>query len=501
VQGLVGILGHGLAVVIASMSGISGTTVGMRSQPGSRSTPTIIVGADSVGVPIASGFVGLSFELPALLSYAGRDPAAIDPVFAQLVRNLAPGQRPVLRIGGDSTDWSWYPVAGMREPPWVRYALSPGWLAVARSLAGAVNARLILGVNLEADSGTVAEAEARALIGGIGRGSLDAVELGNEPELYGSYNWYRTRDGAGVRGRGPGYGFSVFSRQFSTIAAGLPRIRLAGPSVGSARWSRQLGRFLRANRSVALATLHRYPLKRCRSTTHHTAAELLSEGSSVGLAASVAPYVRLATRLGDAVRVDEMNSISCGGQPGLSDTFASALWSLDALFAMARVGVAGVNIHTRPNVANQPFAVAQVNGSWTARVYPIYYGMLMFGQATPAGSRLLRTSGAAGRTVRVWATRAPDGRVRVVLINTGRSGSAMLAVRVPGRTGRGSLERLLSPSLGADAGITLAGRTFDPETTTGEPVGVERTETVSPISGGEYMVELPASSAAMLTVS
>jgi hypothetical protein len=500
VQGLVGILGHGLAVVLASMSGISATTVGTRSQLGSRSVPTIVVGPGSVGVPIAPGFVGLSFELPSLLSYAGGDPGAIDPVFARLVRNLAPGQRPVLRIGGDSTDWSWYPVDGMREPPWVRYALTPGWFAVARSLAAAANARVIVGVNLEADSQSVARAEARALIGAIGRRSLDAVELGNEPELYGSYDWYRARDGTGVRGRGPGYRFSVFSRQFSAIAAALPGIRLAGPSVGSARWSRQLGRFLRANRTVALATLHRYPLKRCRSTTHHTAAELLSEGSSVGLAASVAPYVRLATRLGDQVRVDEMNSISCGGQPGLSDTFASALWSLDALFAMAQVGVAGVNIHTRPNGVNQPFAVAQVNGSWTARVYPIYYGMLMFARATSAGSLLLRTSGAAHGAVRVWATRAPDGRVRVVLINTSRSGSVMLPVRVRGRTGPGSLERLLSPRLGAVTGVTLAGRTFDPETTTGEPVGVERSETATPISG-EYLVELPAASAAMLTVS
>jgi Glycosyl hydrolase family 79 C-terminal beta domain len=497
-HGLVGILGHGLAVVLASMSAISGTTVGMGSQSESRSAPTIIVGPGSVGAPIPSGFVGLSFELPSLLSYAGPDPAAVDPVFAQLIRNLAPGQRPVLRIGGDSADWSWYPVAGMRAPPWVRYVLSPGWVAVARSLAAAVDARLILGVNLEANSRSVASAEAEALIDGIGRGSMDALELGNEPELYKSYNWYRDPDGDGVRGRGPGYGFSLYSREFAAIAAALPRIPLAGPSVGSAKWSRLLGPFLRANRSVAIATLHRYPLKRCRATAHRTAAELLSESSSIGLAASVAPYVRLATRLGDAVRIDEMNSISCGGQPGLSDTFASALWSLDALFAMARVGVVGVNIHTGPTGVNQPFAVAHLNGSWTARVHPIYYGMLMFAQATPPGSRLLQTS-AAGGAIRVWATDAPDGRVRVILINTSRSGSETLAVRVPHAGGPASLERLLSPSLDAVSGVTLAGRTFDPETTTGEPVGVERSETAAPVSGA-YLVELPAASAAMLTV-
>ncbi len=37
-------------------------------------------------------------------------------------------------------------------------------------------------------------------------------------------------------------------------------------------------------------------------------------------------------------RVDEMNAITCAGTPGVSDTFASALWVLNALFAMDRAG-------------------------------------------------------------------------------------------------------------------------------------------------------------------
>ncbi len=31
-----------------------------------------------------------------------------------------------------------------------------------------------------------------------------------------------------------------------------------------------------------------------------------------------------------------MNSVACGGKAGVSDTFASALWALDALVAVAR---------------------------------------------------------------------------------------------------------------------------------------------------------------------
>jgi len=40
------------------------------------------------------------------------------------------GQAPVLRIGGDSTDTTWWPTPGLRPPPGVTYSLSPRWLAV-----------------------------------------------------------------------------------------------------------------------------------------------------------------------------------------------------------------------------------------------------------------------------------------------------------------------------------------------------------------------------------
>src|SRR5205807_8152509 len=46
------------------------------------------------------------------------------------------------------------------------------------------------------------------------------------------------------------------------------------------------------------------------------------------------------------LRVDEINSVACGGAAGVSNTFASALWALDTMFALVRTGVDGVNVHT-----------------------------------------------------------------------------------------------------------------------------------------------------------
>jgi len=69
-----------------------------------------------LGRPIAPGFVGFSLEYHTLLPYTGNNSRRIDPVLVRLIRELTPGQHPVLRIGGDSTDWTWAPTQGLRRP-------------------------------------------------------------------------------------------------------------------------------------------------------------------------------------------------------------------------------------------------------------------------------------------------------------------------------------------------------------------------------------------------
>jgi Glycosyl hydrolase family 79 C-terminal beta domain len=488
-----------VATLAACGAGAAVCTATARRGGAGTGATLLTVGTDTVGPAVPAGFVGLSVELPAIISYAGKDPQAINPVLEQLIRNLAPGQSPVLRLGGDSTDWTWYPVPGMGRPPWVRYTLNPNWLQVTRALVQALDARLILGVNLEADSAKVADAEANALIGGIGPASIDALELGNEPELYGSYSWYRTPTGRPVAGRAAGYDFSSFVHQFSNVARSLPPAALAGPAVGSSNWITKLGPFLAAEPRVGMATLHRYPLKRCSAKDHVTDAELLSESSSVGLANSVARFAAIAHARGRALRIDEMNSIACGGQRGVSNTFASALWSLDALFAMASVGVDGVNLHTVPNSINELFTFKQVDGVWQGSVRPEYYGLLMFAQAAPAGSRLLELAGPTRGVVRAWATLAPDGHARVVLINTSPVAARVVTVRAPSATVPAALEQLTAPALTATSGITLGGQTFGSATGTGLLAGTALPTSVVPGAGG-YQVTLPAASASMLTL-
>jgi hypothetical protein len=462
---------------------------------------TITVDRGAVGRAIPRGFLGLSLEFSSIETYAGRDPLAVDPVLEQLIRNLSPGQSPMLRIGGDSTDWTWWPVSGMSRPPGVTFTLTQNWMQVTRALTRALNARLILGINLEADSLELASAEAQALADGLGTAAVDALELGNEPALYAGFAWYRTRSGKGVPGRLPSYDFDAFVRDFSSVAAVLPRVPLAGPALGTSTWLRRLNDFLNAEPAVRLVTLHRYPLQLCftpsASPMHPSIAHLLSREASAGLASQLAPYVSLAHARGLALRIDEINTVSCGSDPAVSNTFASALWAIDALFELASIGIDGVNIHTFPGAGYELFRMTHVGDRWRASVAPEYYGLLLFAQATPPGSRIIRVTGARAG-VRPWATVAPSGNVHVVLINDAEH---LRVVRVRAAPARGSalLERMTGPSAAAANGITLGGQGFGLATETGLPAGAIREESIR-AANGSFVVALPAHTAAMLTL-
>ncbi len=490
-------------VVVAVVVLVLGLTAGGANR--SEKTVRVIVRNDDpqAGRSIPSGFLGLSLEYAAVAHYAGSDPQRVDPVLVQLIRNLAPGQAPSLRIGGDSTDWTWWPVPGLARPPGVTFTLDQRYLAVLRTLADETGARLLLGINFEADSGEVAAAEARALTGALGSARVQALELGNEPELYGAFPWYHTADGRGVRGRPQSYDFASYKRDFAAIAAALPTSPLAGPSLSGTGWTTELAQFLAAVPHLAVVTLHKYPMQLCyvsrASPRYPSVANLLSDNASRGMAAGLEPYVAIAHARGFPLRLDELNSVACGAVPAVSQTFAAALWALDTSFELVRAGFDGINFHTFPGAGYELFRLSSASGRWQATVSPQYYGLLMFARATPPGSRLLPVSGSGG-SAKVWATATSDGWLRIVLINKDQHASRRVALRLSAARGAGTLERLEAPGAAARSGVTLAGRGFAEPTATGALPGPPQATVVKP-TAGTYVITLPPASAALLTLA
>ena len=307
-------------------------------------------------------------------------------------------------------------------------------------------------------------------------------------------------------GRRPGYGFGAWLGEFLRFAAALPSIPLAAPASGSYAWLTHLPRLLSAAPTLALVTAHIYPLSQCvknpRSPHYPSVTHLLSPSASRGAIAPLAADVNLAHHQHRSFRIDELNSVTCQGRLGVSNTFASSLWMLDILFEAATIGVDGVNVHMwSPAAPNEPFEFDRTaSGDWRARVRPEYYGLLMFTRAAPSGSQLLRTRTTGSTDVRSWATLTPDRTLRIILINAGQTRARYALVHVPPVSGQPAiLETLQAASAAATAGVTIAGQSFATESTTADLQGARQSTRLPPHR--EYQIKLPPATAAMLTLS
>ncbi|MBC8120507.1 MAG: hypothetical protein H7Y22_01570, partial [Gemmatimonadaceae bacterium] len=186
---------------------------------------------------------------------------------------------------------------------------------------------------------------------------------------------------------------------------------------------------------------------------------------------------------------------------GVSNTLAAALWATDMMFEAANVGAGGVNIisGSQPNMTPMYFdGHIDYKGvaTYTPQVYPLYYGMLLFGQATANQGSLVPVTVEKTGNMKVWATKDSTGAVRVVVLNKDQSLSGNARIKIASTSGRGELTRLSASSVSAKTGLTLAGQTFD-GTLDGKPIGAYTSTSMSS-SNGTYVFSLPKGSAAML---
>jgi hypothetical protein len=131
-------------------------------------------------------------------------------------------------------------------------------------------------------------------------------------------------------------------------------------------------------------------------------------------------------------------------------------------------------------------------------VHPEFYGMMMFARAAPARSRLFTISTKLPANVKLWATRASDGSVRVTLINDNLSKAETVHVPLSSPGGPAAVQALRAPHVGSTSGVTLGGHSFGSATSTGllpAPVAQQLKST-----GGGYTVRIPPATAILLTV-
>jgi hypothetical protein len=434
-------------------AGVAATPTLLATPPPRGRPVSVSIAGHPMGPAVPADFMGLSFEvrsLPTIATYAGKGD------FATLLRSLGPG---VMRFGGISADEqaAWVP-AGAIKPAWANTAIDEQDLAGIAALAKETGWKVLLTVNLghyEPQAAAQEAAAARAQLGSY----LQGIEIGNEPDLFPRKHL-----------RPPGTGVKAYLPQAKTyraaIEAAAPGTAIAGPDPSTGThgltWMRDEAQTIHPQ----LLTDHYYPLSSCGE--HPTISELLSPEVRRKESAMLGKMLAIAHTYATPLRMDETNDVSCEGQPGVSNAFASALWALDYTARAMTAGVVGVNFHDLIDQPRTYSALAAHSESalnaGDLQPAPEWYALLaahIFMGAHPPSRPLLTTAaGTAPGELSANAMEAPDGKVSLVLVDYDPPGSESLAVhlRVSRALAGGSILRLTAPAPAATAGTQLGGQ-------------------------------------------
>ena len=319
--------GAAAAVAVGEYQALGQTSV-------QRRRISVVVNPQQALGEIPADFLGLGYEIssvarPGLLS-------ARNSAYVQFVRNL--GRRGVIRVGGNTSDFSSYAKGG---PP---VCATKGTVvddSVIRDMGEFLDAtgwQLIWGLNLGSRDMDNAVKQAASVIAAT-KDKLLAIEIGNEPDLF----------AGGVAHRPKGYSYADYLKEYREYKAALrakfPKIPLAGPDVAShTDWLTQFA--ADEGSDLKLLTHHRYA-EGPPTSPASTIERLLAP--SEGLARMLAQCEAASRGAGVPYRICETNSCFGGGKPGVSDTLAAALWGLDYLLAIAAANGAGANFETGVN--------------------------------------------------------------------------------------------------------------------------------------------------------
>lgn len=480
-----------MAALLLSAAALLGFA--MSASGGSSSTPalpelTVSLDARQPGRPIPERFLGLSFELSSagqLAAFADRG----DTV--GLLRSIGPG---ILRLGGASADtrvaWS---DARTPLPQWASAVLNRQILRGIRRLAARSDWRVLLTIGLvhfDPRSAAREAAAARSILGPW----LAGIEIGNEPDSYARHRlrtgpWDRTRYEAEV---------SAYRRAIAHAAPGIP---LAGPGVSGSRAFQRWGPAEARRQRPALLTGHHYPL-RCDAVPTPTIEELLSATTRTLEDRSLARYLSVARASAIGFRMDETNTVSCGGRPGISNTFASALWAVGYVGQVMAGGAAGVNLQGNP--ANclgysplcAPTASTLARGA--LRAQPEWYGLLLM--RSLAGDRPLRTRLLSPQqaNVSVTALRARGGGLRFLLADDEAAGASPTLIHLQVGAGFrfGTVLTLAASSPSSLSSVKLGGRAVAADGGWHAPPTLPRVS----VRGGVLTLELAPARAALIAL-
>ncbi|HEY0306724.1 MAG TPA: glycosyl hydrolase family protein [Acidobacteriaceae bacterium] len=465
------------------------------------STPTSIV---------PKNFVSFSLNVDVVTRQLGYSPNNMNPIFYQVTKNI--------------TDITGIPMLDRFLHDTAGVTVTSSYLAIMAQFYKDTGTSMFVGINMSEDDPSGTAAGAAKTVAALPAAALVGLELGNEPDLYVS-GGYRTSP----------YGYTQYLADETAYAtAVLPQtsgIKFAAPvwTGGSSSFVDNLDDFITARQGdLSMVNIHYYSgtgLDTVNPSNYLLTDAALTRGQNYPTHSSIANAVTAAKNAGiQHIRVGEINSITNGGLYGISDTFSSALWTMDIGMGYAKAGFTGVNYFLNPSVIDAynaldfNYTTSGSTRTYTLRyVAPEYYGMLMLATMLQNDAGIIsspitvvKTNGDTP-TIKAWATKDGDGTIRVLLINKDETTGGPVTLTMAGR-GNATVTRLSAPAWQSTwydpkidapktsgfSGVNINGQTFD-NSTDGKITGTAVPESIAPVSG-IYTVNLPVANAVILTI-
>ena len=482
-----------VAIALTMATGLA-ATVPADTALAATAPSVIAISPTTTGTSLTEASEGLSFEASdlALPGFTGGD-------LASYLDTISPSS--VMRIGGNTVDETFWTSAGETAPSWAIATITPADLTALAGLARASGWKVILGVNLKEYDPARAADEAQYAQAALGS-SLQAIEIGNEPDLYSQYE------------SDPSQYLTDFGAYVAAIRQAAPGVPIEGTDAAGAPDGSFQQAFVSDQEALAAPrinelTSHYYPLTGSNCGGSPTIAELLGTTVRDDEKSEADEAVAAAAPLDVPAVVDESNSVVCEGQHGVSDVFAAALWEIDDQLVMAREGVAGDYMHgtvVQCDTAQPlfmyytplcaPTAADATAGDLAAQ--PEYYGLAAVRDVGTGA--FLNLSNPVWADVRAYAVQHSNGTMTVVLDDVddpSTTGPTTVQLDLGADYGWASQVNLTaSGGLTATGGITLGGQTVQSGGTLSapNPAGFD-------VGGDTVTVTVAAGSAEILTFS
>ncbi|KAG8688124.1 hypothetical protein FRC08_011609 [Ceratobasidium sp. 394] len=459
-------------------------------------------GMNGLSIKQKGSFLGYSIELSVADQILGKNSSHLQVPFLNFMSNIkARAGKVSIRVGGNTQETSvlipegfntGYVIQKYRRPgstptetPLIYF--SPELIYSMKNVSSLIPIEYYFGLNWIDPANFTNSVLVAETVESILGDDLLALQLGNEPDLY---------DRHGKRQKNP-YTFDDYMGEFQQAVTQLNaapaftnRDILLAPS-SCCFWNEadlfNAGFVERFKDSLKILAVQHYPTNNCKINGNildpqTIYPDFLKHGNSdYSPVSMVNPYrqtSQIAASFNKPLVMLETNTGSCGGFPGISDSFGATLWAADLSFQLAAANFSQALFHVGgQNVYYNPFTPPPTNQStfhqWTPGA--IFYASLVTAEAFgPTGNSQIVDLFMNGNNdfTPGYGIYENGNPTKVVLFNyiTDASGNSDYTVHISVGGGQGGqpsatpnsikVRRLAAASVNQKYNITWAGQTF-----------------------------------------